>query len=333
MSKDFDYIVFHKNCPDGIGGLWTAEHYKKGAIYCPISPGEDPFLGNIDNKSILFVDVCPQPTYVLNNVTKIRKLTILDHHKSSKELMEEILKHEFANIEIVFNLKLSGAQIAWDYFFPSQNRPFFIDYIGDRDLWNWLLPFSEEINFAINKHLTLEEMSGYLEDEDASFQKLLAEGTILKAENKREIKTIADTARKEFFIYGDKTFSVMVTENENRPLTSDIGNFLCENFQEIDFAVITFHGGNYLSVSLRGIKDRCPDLSVIAKTFGGGGHPSAAGFRISSLDKLHDSSQTYSVENKTTMNQSEISMEKNITVYMTTNGISKYLNKDHCNDL
>ena len=291
MSKDFDYIVFHKNCPDGVGGLWVADHYKKGAEHCPISPGEDPFLGNIENKSILFVDVCPQPNYVLKNITKFRKLTILDHHKSSKELMEEILKHEFANIEIVFNLKLSGAQIAWDYFFPGQKRPFFIDYIGDRDLWNWLLKSSQEINFAINKHLSLEEMTAYLEDEDASFEKLLAEGTILKAENDQEVQTIAETARKENFIYEDKKFSVMMVENENRPLTSDIGDFLCQNFPETDFAVITFHGGKYVSVSLRGVKGKCPDLCAIAKSFGGGGHPSAAAFRVSSLDKLRHDSQ------------------------------------------
>ena len=292
MSKDFDYIVFHKNCPDGVGGLWAADHYKKGAVHSPISPGEDPFLGNIEKKSILFVDVCPQPSYVLKNIAKVSKITILDHHKSSKELMEEIAKHEFANLEIIFDLKLSGAQIAWDYFFPGQKRPFFIDYIGDRDLWNWLLESSEEINFAINRHLSLEEMTAYLEDEDASFKTLLAEGTILKMENDQKVKTIAETARREIFTCGDESFSVMMVENENRPLTSDIGDYLCENFPEIDFAVITFHGASYVSVSLRGIKGKCPDLCAIAKRFGGGGHPSAAGFRISSLDKLHHGSQT-----------------------------------------
>jgi len=286
MSKDFDYIVYHKNCPDGVGGLWAADHYKKGAIHCPISPGEDPFIGEIENKSILFVDVCPQPSYVLNNITKLRKLTILDHHQSSKELMEEILKHEFANLEVIFNLKLSGAQIAWDYFFPGQKRPFFIDYIGDRDLWNWLLEFSEEINFAINQHLSLEEMTAYLEDEDASFKKLLAEGTILKAENDEQVAMISEDAEKKIFVHGDETYSVMVVENSNRSLTSDIGDLLCKNFPETDFVVITFQAGSHVSVSLRGVKGKCPDLCAIAKTFGGGGHPSAAGFRISSLDKL-----------------------------------------------
>lgn len=288
MPKDFDYIVFHKDCPDGVGGLWVADHYKKGAIHCPISPGEDPFIGEIENKSILFVDVCPQPKYVLKNITKVSQMTILDHHKSSKELMEEILKYEFANLEIVFHLKLSGAQIAWDYFFPGQKRPFFIDYIGDRDLWNWLLEFSQEINFAINQHLSLEEMTGYLEDEDASFKKLLEEGTILKAENDEQVAMISEDAEEQVFVLGDKTYSVMVVENSNRSLTSDVGNYLCEHFPEIDFALITCQGRSHVSVSLRGIKDKCPDLCAIAKTFGGGGHPSSAGFRISSLNKLQD---------------------------------------------
>ena len=111
-------------------------------------------------------------------------------------------------------------------------------------------------------------------------------------ENDQKVKTIAETARKEILTCGDESFSVMMVENENRPLTSDIGNYLCENFPEIDFAVITFHGASYVSVSIRGIKGKCPDLCAIAKRFGGGGHPSAAGFRISSLDKLRHGSQT-----------------------------------------
>lgn len=285
-EKHFDIIVYHRDCPDGIGGLWVADHYEKGSLHHPLSPSETPFIGNVENKSILFVDVCPQPQFILQNIEKIKHLTILDHHESSRKLMEDILKYEFAKLEIVFDMKRSGAQIAWDYFFPGKNRPFFIDYIGDRDLWKWLLPFSREINFAINMHLSLEEMTSYLEDEDASFNQLLAEGTILKAENDEEVKTIAETARKEFFSYGDETFSVMMVENENRSLTSDVGSYLCENFSEIDFAVITFHGGSYVSVSLRGIKEKCPNLCTIAKTFGGGGHPSSAGFRVSSLDNL-----------------------------------------------
>ena len=60
MSKNFDYIVYRKNCPDGIVGLWAAYHYCKTAKHYAISFGDNPILENIENKSILFVDICLQ---------------------------------------------------------------------------------------------------------------------------------------------------------------------------------------------------------------------------------------------------------------------------------
>jgi hypothetical protein len=36
----------------------------------------------------------------------------------------------------------SGAGMSWDHFFPGEERPWFIDYIEDRDIWKWQWPNS-----------------------------------------------------------------------------------------------------------------------------------------------------------------------------------------------
>ena len=89
MNHNYDIICYHKNCPDGIGGLWAANHYKEIPVHYPLQAGENPSL---EGKSIIFVDVCPKDDYILANIDKVKKLTILDHHKSSKEMLEDIIK-------------------------------------------------------------------------------------------------------------------------------------------------------------------------------------------------------------------------------------------------
>lgn len=177
MPRNFDIIIYHKNCPDGIGGLWTANHYKKGAVHYPMFSGEVPHLDDIKNKSILFVDVCPKPEFIIKNIKNVCHITILDHHKSSKKMLEDILKYEYAKLEIIFDTKRSGAQITWDFFFPDCPRPFFIDYIGDKDLWKWKLPFSKEINYALTDFLELDKLNVLYQEEEKSFQKLLKLGS------------------------------------------------------------------------------------------------------------------------------------------------------------
>ena len=284
--KSFDIVCYHKNCPDGIGGLWVANHYQEIPIHYPLPAGENPEIDHLHGKRILFVDVCPQVDFILSTIPIVQKMTILDHHKTSKEMVDTIVQENIPNLEVVFDMERSGATIAWDYFFPEKPCPFFIRYIEDKDLWKWKLEYSQEINFALQDHLNLKEFTLFLEEETNSFQKLLQEGKIVKEENDEKIRRIASNARTSSFRCDEQTYHVMIVENTDRSLTSDVGNYLCESYPEIDFAVITFQKPDYCSVSLRGIKGKCPDLSEIAKHYGGGGHASASGMRVTNLENV-----------------------------------------------
>ena len=163
-------------------------------------------------------------------------MVILDH-KSSKEMVEDITEKNYSNLEIIFDMDRSGAKIAWDYFFPNRKSPFFIDYIQDKDLWTWKLSYSQEINFALQLYLKIDKLTALLENEENSFEKLLQEGTILKEKNDEKIKKISSSAVKQYFLHKKKVYNIMTVNNiTNRNLVSDVGNYLCETYPEIDFA-------------------------------------------------------------------------------------------------
>lgn len=52
--------------------------------------------------------------------------------------------------DIHFDLKKCGAVLTWEYFFPEESIPEFLYYVQDRDLWQWKLPKSREINAAFS---------------------------------------------------------------------------------------------------------------------------------------------------------------------------------------
>lgn len=285
MAKMFDYAFYHQNCPDGFGGQWVIYHYCeincfKHPKYVPLAAGMNPCISNLARKRIVFVDVCPHPSFLKDYLSLGSKITILDHHKTSMELLQGIA-HK--NLEVFFDMDKCGAEIAWNYFFPHEKSPFFIDYLKDKDLWLLQMPFTHEINFALGEHLTLEAFSAFFREEESSYKMLLAEGKPLKEKHDQEIEKISKRALPAFFSHAGKRYTISIVENSQRHLTSDVGNHLCEIFSNIDFAVITFTGHSYCSVSLRGKKGKCPDLCAIAKTFGGGGHVSSAGLRVPNL--------------------------------------------------
>lgn len=64
---------------------------------------------------------------------------------------------------------------------------------------------------------------------------------------------------------------------------SEIGNYVCEQNKDIDICLMI---SNANTVSMRTIKDNI-NLVEIAKVFGGGGHPQAAGFPITDKLKIY----------------------------------------------
>ncbi len=304
-SKTFDIVIFHgPSCPDGICSYYCAKKYlveKFQGICC--KAGEEP-EGKFKGKRILFVDLCPSLKFIQTTSKIAKKITILDHHKTAYDLYQENsdILNSIDNLELEIDMERAGCQITWDYFFPGRPRPWFIDYVADRDLWAWKLPNSREINTALYeneyfniKHFTkldelLDESEIVMENKK---KELVTEGKLILKIQKRDLDAGISNAYEAVFKVDSRLFNVWLSGNINPMLRSELGNILVsktfKNGSKADFAAIWMYEPklNEWWISLRG-NDESPDLSVICKKLGGGGHRNAAGFSIKNGESLVD---------------------------------------------
>jgi len=287
MTINFNTIIYHYKCPDGIFGLWCAYHYnKKFFDKIGMSAGIDP-INDFTNQDIIFIDVCPSVKYIIKESKKIKSITILDHHKSAYDnyIKNKNILDELDNVKFIFDMNKSGCQIAWEYFFPIFYCPWFINYCADRDLWTWKLISSKEINNGLHfnefyDENNLEKITNLLKYTENDKQKLINDGLIINKIHQKLIdkqleysehwKMFSDLANNIYYNVQVGTISI--------ELKSEFGNLLA-NKNNVDFGVVWNYSPreNIWYISLRG-NDNSPDLSVIASQFSGGGHAKAAGF-------------------------------------------------------
>lgn len=295
--KNFDAIIYHGPCSDGTGGLWCACYYSEIKTRYACKAGENP-KGDYTGMNVIFVDICPKIEYLLELVKVAKFVVILDHHKSSEQMIKDnsIQLSSISNLNIIFDMKRSGCQMSWDYFFDNKPRPFFIDYMGDRDLWTWKLPFSKEINTALLElgyisSYDLTRMTELLEDSQSKIENLKYMGTFYECANKRQIDICIATSIETQIIIEKKTYRVWLGGNINPNLRSDLGNALCNKaFKDgsyPDFSACWQFDPklNQWWISFRGVDGRSPDLSVLASKFGGGGHQLASSITIENSSK------------------------------------------------
>ncbi len=268
------YIIYHANCSDGFGSAWAAwRTFGDSAVYHPALHGSLP-PDDLAGKHVIIADFC----YSLAQLKKIEEvaasLTLLDHHIGVKDIIKQFTNH-------VFDVKRSGAGITWDFLNPGQPRPPLIDYIEDRDLWNWALPDSREVliafDFAKNTFADFEAFNARLED-PASKAEIVAEGKPLLKYKAQKVEYLAS---KAFLVdlsslqgLDDPTLQVPCV---NTPLFhSEVGNYLAKS-APIAMSYYQAEDGMY-RYSLRSINKI--DCSKIAQFWGGNGHANAAGFTL-----------------------------------------------------
>ena len=202
-------------------------------------------------------------------------LIVIDHHKSAV-----VELHDISNA--YFDMTKSGAMLAWEFFHPGKEPPKFINYIEDRDLWKWELPYSKEFAAAFDMvPFDFEEFEKF--KDDSVFDDAVKRGSYILAYSKTVIKKVSEKASHKKF----KGLDVLAVNSSH--WMSEIGSSLSPN---CDFAMIWYycHDTSTTKVSLRSFHDHI-DVSEIAKSFNGGGHKKAAGFVLPTgvhVDSLFD---------------------------------------------
>lgn len=273
-----DLILFHGHCPDGWCAAYIASKRYPEAKLIPLDHGADhtEVLAECVGKDVLMLDFSLR-TREQNDAlaASTKSFCILDHHKSAREVLEGA---SYA----VFDMKRSGAGITWDELFgkeedipgiitiPGQPRPWYVNYVEDRDLWNWALPSSREICAYLGTLELIKEDWDKLDTMPSKWASDVGYGAYAH---------ILHYVREAIKQAQTGTFLEYKTAVLNVPYLncSEIGNALAKT-HEVSLTWFE-RGDGIIQFSLRSEGD--VDVSAIAKKFNGGGHLHAAGFQLS----------------------------------------------------
>jgi oligoribonuclease NrnB/cAMP/cGMP phosphodiesterase (DHH superfamily) len=254
-------VIYHANCNDGFGAAYSAwKSLGNRAEFIACQHGSPP--PNVKGHKVAILDFSFDNATTKKLIEEADGLIIIDHHKSA---MVEL--HDIANTK--FDMSKSGAMLAWEFFHPGKESPKFIQYIQDRDLWVWELPYSKEFSAAFD--MVPWEFHEYEKFEDDSvFDDAVKRGSYILAYSKTVVKKVCAKASQRKY----EDYSVMVVNSSH--WMSEIGASLSK---ECDFAMIWYydHVERNYKCSLRAFHDAI-DVSEISKKFGGGGHKKASGF-------------------------------------------------------
>jgi uncharacterized protein len=271
-------IIYHQakvgvDCPDGIAAAWVAKRkYPDAALIGASYGGVVPDIDRSEYDRILIVDFSFSRE-ILEKWAKNFELLVIDHHKTAMADLQD-----FPNA--VFDMEECGATLTWKTLFPEEPLPAVFDYVKDRDLWNFVLPDSEEIHEAMSfigrKSYQFDFLCGLSQEDLRSLFAPL--GSRLLAPKRKRIAEIATTAR-DTSVLGHDAMIVNVDDGESR-LISDICSAIYKAHPEKDFVVAQSCKPADLTWALSFRSDKNGndfDVSEIARQFGGGGHRNAAG--------------------------------------------------------
>lgn len=240
-SKDINRIFYHHPCTDGTMGYTIAKSFYnkigKDVKYVPCGIGRLN-LDRIVGENILFIDITTSKSNMDKLLSQGNKILILDHHKSAMLDLKDL-----PDMCKVFDMKKSGATLAWDYFYPGQESPLVVKYVEDRDIWTRRLENNELFySWFYKLPSTYEEYIKFFDND------LFSECIGLKSTNLDTCKAsvsvkvdkyytdeaLAYAPTPQFVEIGGKYYYVCNVNSS--VLKSTIGNQLFDKYPFIDFS-------------------------------------------------------------------------------------------------
>ncbi len=278
-------VLFHsydkkKHCLDGFAAaLAFYMRYGESAQYIPVLHQEPPpALESTD--SVYIVDFSYPREILVALKAQVSSLQVLDHHKTAEEALRGL---EYCH----FDMQKSGAMLAWEHVHGTA-APALFAYVQDRDLWHKRLLFHEEVLAGLDsipkEFATWSDLARL--DEKTFVDTMVAKGMPLLQKKQERIEALFGLVCRANIGFPHPKASIPIDvvfgEEEDSDLTSDLCNYIIEK-KNSTMAAYAYQrtlesGGQEHCWSLRSKGDT--DVSVIAKSFGGGGHKNAAGFKF-----------------------------------------------------
>lgn len=290
-------FIYHGGCYDGFTAAWIFNTMKGDADFHPAAYGEDP--PDCKGREVWLVDFSFKRDVMIDKVILPSTRTIMmDHHKTAeadlKGILQEVRKKHSVQRDgdrVVFDMARCGSAILYDeleilagkkagFHLPRYNGAranWMVDYVEDRDLWKWKLPFSKEISAY------LASIPMTFGDWDATYAMGLTEvakagSTVLRYQDTFNEKAVQQARIEEIAGYKVPVLNSPYMGSSERM------NMMLDKFPDAKFAANYYRSltGEW-KFGLRSRQSEDFDVSEIATQFGGGGHKNASGFEVTTL--------------------------------------------------
>jgi nanoRNase/pAp phosphatase (c-di-AMP/oligoRNAs hydrolase) len=265
IPKQKIVVIYHGKCPDGFGGAWAA--WKKigaKAAYLPARDRSAP-PAPLKNKIVYVIDYTYDAPIIKKLIKDNIRVTAIDHHVSQADATK--LTENY-----LYDVKHSGATLAWQYFHPGKKTPMLLRYLEDRDLWKWRVPHSREmlmlVDLAPFDFTTWSRLAKDIDDPHIHAT-YLKKGALLELHYRSLYEKLIPNA--ELVTFASKKIYAL-----NCPyyFADDLGHALAMKTKT--FSLLWNESGGRIRCSLRSYGKI--DVSKIAKKYGGGGHRQSSGF-------------------------------------------------------
>ncbi|NPB05647.1 MAG: hypothetical protein GXO08_04620 [Aquificae bacterium] len=300
-------VVYHKGCPDGYGAL--AAVVKKEGVERLSYDGEKKVLYSDDGRffalpsshstefkrlrelltrfpndefTLYMVDFfVPGVFEVAREFPNLKRVVVVDHHKTAKEVLERGLPPDLRDrFEVHLDLDHSAAVLAWKLLLGEV--PEVMAFIEDRDLWKWEFPDSMEVLTAVDA-----KVFNALEPHEVVQKLLLLTENFPKEELAKEGRSMIEFKASvvERLVKNSAHYLVLPSGHRllavNSPVfQSDIGNRLAQVSPDgvaCVYSISPKEEGVFVNCSIRSVTGKARE---IAQANGGGGHDNAAGCRV-----------------------------------------------------
>lgn len=293
------HIIFHAGCADGVMSAWLIKRLftSVSVVFHEGSYASPPPLDQINEiDSVIMVDFSYPRDVILEIAEAASFVTILDHHASAQEALVDLPE----NVHAEFDMDRSGAMITWDYMHanwiggsglrkdtdPNRPAPNLVRHVQDCDLWRFKLIHAHEMRALIQSFPPqlegwddlFELMNGDLTDPNHDAVK---QGTALLRKDNMMIDTIAATARP-ININGIEILAAASPYSYGSSVAGKLAErSLAAGGPGVGAYYIDHPDDRQWGLRSIALADGTVtfDCIALARKFGGGGHPTATGFR------------------------------------------------------
>lgn len=289
-----DIIYYHGDCVDGMAAAWVAwrwarKHRPDSLVHLleahygkPLDIPENWY--NTEDDVVMHVLDFSIPVEDLKEACKkcnVKTLYYIDHHPTGKSQIEAAVAEASdwgVDMAAWFDNGpgKSGASLAWDNYFPNEPVPLSILRVADRDTWTF--KYLDSKTFHAYAALFLKDDTRWDSVfENDKFNENIVKGSAIRLQIESIVNKYTQPELHQNVVYGEYKG---VAVNVGREFVSEVCNNILESNPQIDFVLGYQIHPMHVKFDFRARQSDDINVGTIAKYWGGGGHPAAAGLLI-----------------------------------------------------